>query len=233
MRSELTTLITGTYNKHEFLPDAAKSVMSQTDPNWRWWIVLDDAEEPTKEIAYNLAKLDDRITCFEEKPPTNDRNPYVFNREAFIRDTYFRRVGTKWLAWLSDDDLLEPCFIEALTNKLRITQGHIAFGHCEVVVWTKDGWKFKERHAPTENLGFGTRVCPFTQIDGGQFLQSKESQDTLKDWMFQGKEPSLIDGLHMRELGKFYTFHCVPLKVHTKRITKLSTYQKPETLSQI
>lgn len=31
MNNELT-IITGTYNKHEFLPDAADSVLKQTNP---------------------------------------------------------------------------------------------------------------------------------------------------------------------------------------------------------
>lgn len=237
MRSDITTIITGTYNKHEFLPDAAASVLNQTCDNWRWWIILDDAEENTKELAYEYANQDSRITCFEEKlvaPWTahkeiiTARNPYSYNREAHIRNIYFPRVGTKYLSWLSDDDILEPCFIEALTCKLEETGGDVAFGYADVLIKQQGQWQTKRWHNPECNLGLGQPLQPFTIIDGGQMLQTKRSYDAL-GWKFeQSHTPNLLDAIYMTELAKHYVFYRVPVKVYRKRMTYLSTYEQGE-----
>jgi glycosyltransferase involved in cell wall biosynthesis len=231
MRSNLTTIITGTYNKHEFLPDAAKSVLQQTNPNWRWWLVLDDAEEETKEIAYNLSSEDNRITCFEEK--VKERNPWTNNREAFIRNLYYPRVATKYLCWLSDDDILEPNFLNLLTLKIDDENGHIAYGFSEALIKSDGNWKILRTHCPHENLGLGYVTQPFTMIDGGQFIQTKESFELL-NWRFPtdftglGYGPNLLDAIYMKELAQKFTFYRVPVKVYTKRMTYLSTYEKGE-----
>ena len=234
-----TTIITPTYNKHEFLPEAAESVLRQTCPDWRWWLILDDAEEETKEIAYGYAKLDNRITIFEEKfispwqPCINelvtDRNPHHFRREAHIRNFYFPRVGTKYLSWLSDDDILEPCFVEVLTSKLEEKDDDIAFGFADVIIKQDGEWQLKRTHAPDCDLGLGQRVDPFTVIDGGQFLQTKRSWEKLRyDFnAYHGHTmPNLLDAVYMKNLAMHFTFYRVPVKVYTKRITYLSTFEK-------
>jgi glycosyltransferase involved in cell wall biosynthesis len=227
MSNALTTIITGTYNKHEFLPDAAESVLKQTNPNWRWWIVLDDAEDATKEIAYSLEKLDNRITCFEEKSTNLCRDALVNRREAKIRDKYFRMVGTKYLSWLSDDDVLEPCFVEVLTDKIIKEQGHIAFGFLDVVTKIDNEWCYVRNQNCYNDLGLGTSHSPFCIIDGGQFIQTKESFEAI-NWSFldNSSPPSLLDAIYMKELANYFRFYKVPIKVYTKRITYLSTYER-------
>ena len=63
MRSNVT-IVTSTYNKAEFLREAAESVLAQTYADWQWWLILDGADEPTCELAAELVASEERITVF-------------------------------------------------------------------------------------------------------------------------------------------------------------------------
>lgn len=224
-----TTIVTATYNKPKYLPDAAASVFRQTDPDWEWWIVLDGADEPTRRLAYCWAVAEPRIRVFDE--PVTEQQRRERYRPAVIANQYFPRIRTDHIAWLSDDDVLAPRFLELLTGKLRENPDwDVVYGPGDQVRLNADGEWVHDRTVPRNGLPeFGPDLMPVNKLDGGQLVHTRRAYQALGGWQIpEGWAGTAhnCDGLYLNELAKRFTFHAIPENVLTHRCTPLSTHNK-------
>lgn len=217
-----TTIVTATYNKEEFFCDAIQTVLNQTRTYWRWWIILDGANFATTEMCLQLAHRDPRVTLFKEDISYNQRHEIY--RPSMLMNKYFPLITTEYFCWLSDDDLLEPNFLEVLGGLLdNNSSWDIVYGGCRVIEQIENNqWK-PTYTFPTEYKNYNHRNLPCGHIDGGSILQTKKSYDFIKPWQFPTLENHRIaDGLYMNELAKKLEFHPAGLNLLIHRQTRLS-----------
>lgn len=216
-----TTIITATYNKPEYLRDAADSVFGQTDTDWQWWIALDGPTKKTAQLADYWAGRDRRIRLFHYDTTEDTRR--LSYRPAEIANELYPQVETQFMMWLSDDDLLSPRFLEAMTRRLREGGGHVAYCRGVFIEECGNSWK-KVGVRPRRGLPEYSRDClPDGQIDGGQVLHTRESYGLLGDWKIpagEGFEHS--DGLFLNELAKRFSFLPCDESLFTRRKTCIS-----------
>ena len=224
------TIVTATYNKPEFLREAADSVFAQTDPGWLWWIILDGADEPTRRLTTLLAEMDRRIRVVDERTAESLRRAEY--RPAVIINKFYPLVTTPYLCWLSDDDLWEPCFLSALCGKLRRhPKEDVAYGVCENIRQTGDAWRHKSWHPaerPLQPFGDAFGRMPDCRIDGGQIVHTRRVYAALDGWQLPTdfRNAGHVDGLFMNQLARRAVFRPVDRKVLTHRCTYLSRWQK-------
>ena len=218
----IVTIFTPTYNKPAFFREAAKSILDQTIEDWRWWIVLDGADEETTSIAMQLAEGDSRIVVFKEKV----ENRYEQYRPAVLVNKYFPLITTKYLCWHSDDDLKEPCCLEVLVNELeRNPEFHVAYGLTYVYVQKGKKWSFQGVFPPDKSVRFGpaSTESPDEKLDSGQFIQTKASWDRLNYALPTGYGSAIhLDGVYLEQLARSFEFRFVDVVVQRCRATHLS-----------
>lgn len=224
------TIVTATYNKPEFLREAADSVLAQTDPGWLWWIILDGADEETYRLTAVLAEIDRRIRVVDER--TTETLRHAEYRPAAIINKFYPLVTTPYLCWLSDDDLWEPCFLSALLGELKTHPDYdVVYGLCENIRQEGDLWRHKSWHPaerPPQPLGSAFDRMPDLRIDGGQIVHTRRIYDALEGWQLPTdfRHAGHVDGLFMNQLARRAAFMPVDRKVLTHRCTHLSRWQK-------
>lgn len=220
-----TTILTPTYNKPDFLPACIDSVLTQTRVEWNWWIVLDGADPTTTDIVYNLAANDERVKVIEEKTTPEERQRVY--RPAVIFNTYAPQVTTKYFAFLADDDVLYPHFLETLVGYLDANPGvDVCYGVCEVANQVgPDQWE-TVNYLGSAPVYFYKIYSPDFQLDGGQILQTTKSLRALYATGFRmlesGPDTHHCDGIYLRALCQLYPFHPVARVVMRHRRTYLS-----------
>lgn len=228
--SSACTILTPTYNKASFLTEAARSVEAQTHSRWEWWLVLDGPDAETLDVAHALSRRDPRIHVFHE--PTTERERQSVYRPAIILNQFYAKVETPYLCWLSDDDLLEPHYLELLIGEIESTPNvDVAYGACEVLTQTvTNQWRHLRWLMAEQPVGVGTTRMPDRIIDGGQIVQTKRSYDALQGYLqpTDWKLANHVDGIYLNELARHFIFVPVFEKVMTKRCTYLSTHVKGE-----
>lgn len=229
------TIITPTFNKGKYLRDAAHCVFMLTWWDWVWWIILDNANEETKEVAFSIRddpKMCGKVKIFEETFPEAER--FKECRPAAMINKYYPMVETKYLYWFSDDDLLDRSGIERLIGALEShPEWDIAHGRCVITHELKDGsYAVYGELGGRSDIGLGTGIMPLCQIDGGQILQTKRSYDRLGGWQLTTlmAHAAVVDGVYMNKLAEHFRFHYVDTPLLTHRRTKLSVYITPEAL---
>ena len=97
------SIITPAYNCEKYLPDAVKSVLSQTFTDWELLIIDDCSKDNTYRYMKKLAEKDKRIRIFQNK---------VNSGSAATRNYGVRLGRGEWIAFLDGDDL----WLERRTN---------------------------------------------------------------------------------------------------------------------
>ena len=90
------SIITPAYNCEKYLPDAVKSVLSQTFTDWELLIIDDCSKDNTYRYMKKLAEKDKRIRIFQNK---------VNSGAAATRNYGVRLARGEWIAFLDGDDL--------------------------------------------------------------------------------------------------------------------------------
>lgn len=228
--SSLVTIVTSTYNKELYLPDAFNSLLRQTFEHWQWWLILDIPNQATMEAAYKCAVCDDRVKIFEGKDHLTREYTKVnkIARMSWIMNKYLPKIDTKFFAWLSDDDIWSPTFIEALIEKLDDTH-EVAYGICQHFTQKITGeWEwFMTTGQNLVKYGPNCSTKPLCNLDGGQILQTTASYLNL-GWKFPeqdvGSTSRHLDGIYLNELSKKYEFVPVNEVVLVHRATLLSEF---------
>lgn len=90
------SIITPAYNCEKYLPEAVKSVLSQTFEDWELLMIDDCSGDNTYRCMEKLAEEDKRIRIFQNK---------VNSGTAATRNFGVRKAKGEWIAFLDSDDL--------------------------------------------------------------------------------------------------------------------------------
>ncbi len=99
----LVSVILLTYNRADMLPRAIDSILAQTYKNWELIIINDGSTDGTSKVMNEYALKDKRIKTFE-----NDGNKKI----VYGRNRGLSEAKGKYIAWIDDDDKVEPNKLE-------------------------------------------------------------------------------------------------------------------------
>ncbi len=230
MKIPAITIVTATYNKPMYLPDAADSVFGQTRTDWKWWIVLDGCCDETRDMAFAWGWSDDRIVVSDLHTTEAERR--AIYRPAAIYNEFYPRIGTPFMAWLSDDDVLARNFVSDLVGALEAQPDHdVSYGRCDQVRWdaATETWEF-QRVIPFPRWShFGPDAMPSQRLDGGQVVISRAAYHALGGWQMRTEwdtRTDWCDGALLNQLAKRKEFLKVDADVLTHRCTPLSEHNQ-------
>lgn len=233
MPSPLLSVITPSYNKHEFVLECIDSVLKQTYTDFEYWLIENSTHDGTRKVVKAKANTDPRINYVEiDFTPEERRSLYI---PAYICNQVYPEFTGKYIFYISDDDLAYPnCFqttiefMESNPETIRVSY------HSQERLWLKNGcWVKDGGIQATKPLGKGTNTKNVDcVIDGGQIIHRRDCLNTIPYPYFpeENHSGSHADGLFLQQLADRYTFYPVPtldwLTAH--RNTPKSTWTKPD-----
>lgn len=99
-----------TYQAAPFLKASLRSLLAQTERNFRLVISDDGSSDRTAEICQSFAAVDSRIEFIRQGQNLGPRRNFEF---------VFSRCETDYFMWASHDDLWSPNFIESCLSSLK------------------------------------------------------------------------------------------------------------------
>ena len=126
MRSVDISIIVPVYKGIKFLRAALESVKAQTFQDWECICVDDGAKDGSGALADEIAATDDRIRVIHQKN----------GGTSVARNTGMAAARGKYLAFLDEDDLYHPRFLETLYSAAENYGADIA--SCEMTKFPED-----------------------------------------------------------------------------------------------
>jgi len=111
------SVITGTYNRENMLPRAIESVLNQTWSDFELIVVDNGSIDKSGQIADEFAAKDKRIRVLHLNPNSGPAGAYNAGLEAACGD---------YVAYVDDDDWIEPDYLEFLYEMIRANHADIA-----------------------------------------------------------------------------------------------------------
>ncbi len=102
------TVLTATHNRAHLLPETIRSVLAQTFTDFEYVILSDGSTDSTSRVVRSFAEEDGRIRFIA--------CPHMGLARAW--EALFGMTQGEYVAWLSDDDLWEPTFLESAVRVL-------------------------------------------------------------------------------------------------------------------
>jgi UDP-glucose:(glucosyl)LPS beta-1,3-glucosyltransferase len=99
--------------------NAIDSIIKQTNPNWKCIVVYDEVEgqkfndERIKTIVVNLNLK--KCECIGKCLANCNDN----GRAGYVRNEGIKLADTEWIAFLDDDDTINPNYVETLITKYK------------------------------------------------------------------------------------------------------------------
>lgn len=103
------TIILPTYRRPKLLRRAVTSVLRQTYPSFRLVVLDDESNDATEEVATAFAAADFRVRYYRHPVRVGPMRNFAFGMEL---------VRTPYFAFLSDDDMLCPGYLQAAVDAL-------------------------------------------------------------------------------------------------------------------
>lgn len=207
--------------------------MAQEHEDWLWQVVLDgcDPEVYTwcmDELYCNEGRGDPRVRLWSHDTRPEQRK--MEYRPAVIFNQHMDRM-TKWhpdaaFCWLSDDDLLHPKYLQALSHALR---GGKDVVHCGYRVTEERCGEHMFKCVVGSNKVWGKDDDPLGTLDSGCILQTARSFRELEHPAVpEGWDTgNHCDGLYLRKLACKFGIHGINQTLFTKRQTRVSTHVRP------
>lgn len=210
----MTIYILTLANKPRYLPDAIASADAQTREH--------DVE--------HIVELDTGRGWGGKYPPA-----------VFFNETAEGLPQDSYIAWLSDDDLLLPHYVERLAGYLEAHEEvGCCYGGSEVVLEDVEGNRTGWGWLPSSPMDlfrqgwptFHKQYQPACVIDGGQIMVRRSVLDLIEQpWMDESPEPwqaRLTDGHVMNKIANQVGIYPVPVQVMVNRITPESAHCQPQ-----
>lgn len=120
----LVSVITGVFNRADYIGEAIESVQAQTLADWEYIIVDNGSTDRTRDIVKDYAARDNRIHLIE-----NDKNVIAVSLNIAVR-----AARGRFIAQLDSDDVYLPHTLEKMTGALleNPTWG-VAIGYYELM----------------------------------------------------------------------------------------------------
>ncbi len=160
--SQQITFIIPSVNRTS-LKNSLRSLVKQTNPNWRCIVVYDGIKGPRFD--------DDRIDILTI-PKTGSFGP-VHGLAGLVRNYGIDKVNTEWIGFLDDDDTLSENYVSLLFEK---------YTEYDFVVWRmkyKNGTILPSLNNTNNNLTFGSvgiSFCYKRKLNQ-KFTQNRDGED--------------------------------------------------------
>lgn len=160
MNSPKISIIVPVYKGMKFLNAALASVKAQTFHDWECICVDDGAKDGSGALADEIASTDDRIRVIHQKN----------GGTSVARNTGMAAAKGKYLAFLDEDDLYHPCYLETLYSAAEEYGADIT--SCEMTKFPESdfpemsqqetiSWQYFDRNGITELISHCYNGIPF------------------------------------------------------------------------
>ena len=221
-----TTVLILSHNKGEYVSDAVESVLAQTRQDFRIWLIDDGSNEETKAVVRKY-EGHPKVTVFWEDCDPRERQK--FYRPSVLLNRYMEGVETELLAFLADDDVWHPQYLEKLVGFLEEHDyARIAYCATRCVALLPDGREVEYRIIPADRI-YDYRFSPDCRIDGGSIVHYRACLDVIdKPWYPEPLGPLShhVDGLFMAKLARHFKFYPVDEILLTHRATPKSWHSR-------
>jgi peptidoglycan/xylan/chitin deacetylase (PgdA/CDA1 family) len=103
------SVVVPAFNAADTLAKSLQSVLDQTVPDWEVIVVDDGSEDDTRAIAHRFVERDGRFQVLAQ--------PH--RGVSAARNAGINAARMPWLLFLDSDDLIDPSFLQTLTQKLN------------------------------------------------------------------------------------------------------------------
>ena len=225
------SILTPSFNKHEYVMDAVNSVFSQTIADWEYWLIDNSTDRSTRKLLRRELPRDPRLHYLEFDFTLEERqHTYI---PAYIINQVYPEISGVYAFYLSDDDILYPKCLEEMVLFLESNPKAWVCYHSQLrQIWDKDHWRDGGGRYTNFILGKDT-VYPGVDcnLDGGQIMHRRECLEYL-DQPYIPEDPTSAlhcDGLLMQKLADRWKFYPIPNRepLSAHRVTPKSTWSKP------
>lgn len=225
----LLSIVTPSFNKPEYVLDAVNSVLNQTFRKFEYWIIDNSTDGLTRPLLRKIAGQDPRIQYLEfDFTPLERRQFYV---PAYILNQLYPELESKYVFYLSDDDILLPQAIQLMFRFLETTNYYVCYHTMQRQTYQKGRWIEQGNITANRPVGKNTQNTNVDcYLDGGQIMHRTDCLKQL-DYPYFYEEHAHAphsDGLFLQKLAQLWTFYPVPetkpLSIH--RITPKSTWTR-------
>lgn len=116
MNNPYFTVVLPTYNREQFIGEAIESVILQTNKDWELLIVNDASLDETTKVIDNYRSESIKIfNLSDNRGVSNARNIALENARG------------KYVAFLDDDDLFEPSFLQDMKDQIEFDEDQYDF----------------------------------------------------------------------------------------------------------
>lgn len=115
---KLLSVIIPAYNSEKYIELCINSILNQTYKKIEVIVVDDESKDKTVEIVTNISKKDPRVKLFTQK---NHGNCYTRNRGIEL-------ASGEYIAFIDNDDYLEPIMYETLISMIESDHSDVAAG---------------------------------------------------------------------------------------------------------
>ncbi|WP_270306305.1 glycosyltransferase family 2 protein [Streptococcus infantarius] len=141
-QQEKISIILPIYNAEVYLESTIKSIQEQTYLNWELIVIDDGSKDNSLKVLEEIARKDNRIICFHKENGGSSQ----------ARNFGLSKATGNFIAFIDDDDKLEPDFLDTLFKAIIEYRADVAM--CNII------------------QNNGTLEYPWKEID---FFKSKES----------------------------------------------------------
>lgn len=114
---ESVSIIMPVYNAEKYLREAIDSVLRQTYPDFRLFLINDRSTDRSKEICLEYARKDDRIVFLENNTESHGPGP--------TRNIGLDHATGDYIYFMDADDWIEDRLLECAVNRMRETGADI------------------------------------------------------------------------------------------------------------
>jgi len=217
-------VITPSFNKSRYVRDAIYSVLNQSFKDFHYHILENSTDAVTRHFVKSLVQLDSRVEVIDVDIEQRDRE--TMYTTARLLNFYLPLMTGEYVAYLSDDDILDPaCFETCVAYMKEHPEAKVVYFSMDVTKEDGAGIFSKITELKAEKVwDKGSNLdCV---IDGGQIFMRRECLDGIDQPYFETDflKASHCDGIFLTKLCKEFTFYPINQTLMVHRRTGQSTW---------
>jgi glycosyltransferase involved in cell wall biosynthesis len=231
MTPPVVSIVTPSYNKHEYVMDAVRSVFDQSITNWEYYLIDNSTDNGvTREKLRRELPRDPRLHYLEFDFTEAERHQFYV--PAYIVNQVYDEISGTYVFYLSDDDIIYPKCLETQVLFLESNPEAFVCYHSQKRLFLRpEGWHEEGGVYVNFVMGKDTRFPGVDcNLDGGQIMHRRECLKYLeKPYAPESPESaSHSDGLLLQKLANLWKFYPVPVHeaLSAHRVTPKSTWNK-------
>ncbi len=128
------SVVLPTYNRVQFIEEAIKSVLYQSFDDWELFVVNDGSQDGT----------DKKIEKYSSNQKVHIINMTTNSGVSEARNQALHLANGKYIAFLDDDDLYEPSFLEVMYKQIKLNKDDYDFYWSGIGLFNEDNKEKRE-----------------------------------------------------------------------------------------